>query len=87
MNFEISHRAVAKIIIFNCDYHFPLLSAIYESNSCVTDAHCFLFRTIKCQSCLIDMKFWSLKDKNDYLLDFIHLVYSPRGIHSRSISN
>ena len=26
------------------------------------------------------MKFWSLKDKNDYLLDFIHLVYSPRGI-------
>ena len=37
-------RAVAKIIIFNWDYHFPLLSAIYESDSCVTDAHCFLFR-------------------------------------------
>ena len=26
------------------------------------------------------MKIWSLQDKNDYLLDFIHLVYSPRGI-------
>ena len=53
----------------------------------MTDAHCFLFRTIKCQSCLINIKIWSLQDKNDYLLDFIHLVYSPRGIHSHSISN
>ena len=36
-------RAVAKIIIFNWDYHLPLLIAIYLSDSCVTDAHCFLF--------------------------------------------
>ena len=56
----------------------------------MTDAHCFLFRTIKCQNCLIDMKIWSLQDKNDYLIKvdeigdlwvFIQMLHQTHRVH------